>query len=64
MLEVLLSLLAWGNAIVLSWEYFYFYNYIFPPVYNKIPLNGYLYALMAGFLLAAIGLSIVLKKGL
>lgn len=37
-----------------NWDYLYFYNYILPPVYNKIPLNVYFYLLVAGALLVAI----------
>jgi len=46
-----------------NWDYSYFYNYILPPVYNKISLNVYLYLLIAGALLVAIGIQFILKKG-
>jgi len=46
-----------------NWDYSYFYNYILPPVYNKISLNVYVYFLVAGVLLVAIGLQFILQKG-
>jgi len=44
--------------------YLYFYNYIFPPVFNKIPLNGFLYLLIALTLPVALFLKFGLQKRL
>lgn len=38
-----------------SWGYIYFYNYILPPVFHKIPLNIFLYFLIFAGVIAAAG---------